>query len=231
MVLVLRRATSLRGALEGVGPENRDFFGPWNGTNEDLCLPFLFLFHTHNPRSMCCILYTGHIMESLVWRIRNIPWKWKLWRGGKLTGPPSCRVGGGEQSRGGGGGGRLTWGAVKIPEAEGRTGHFHPSRNNLSRGKSRDYSTMFIHKCLCFLSAAVCSLEGRYDKWGYRTGPPGLQRLAESILWIYSWALKRLQIRAQAWTAGRTLDFPLSAESALGFPLCVLFLYAFTKYR
>jgi hypothetical protein len=27
-VMVLRRATSLRGALEGVGPENRDFFGP-----------------------------------------------------------------------------------------------------------------------------------------------------------------------------------------------------------
>jgi hypothetical protein len=26
--MVLRRATSLRGALEGVGPENRDFFGP-----------------------------------------------------------------------------------------------------------------------------------------------------------------------------------------------------------
>jgi hypothetical protein len=31
--MVLRGATSLRGALEGVGPENRDFFGPsgaWN---------------------------------------------------------------------------------------------------------------------------------------------------------------------------------------------------------
>ncbi len=27
-VMVLKRATSLRGALEGVGPENRDFFGP-----------------------------------------------------------------------------------------------------------------------------------------------------------------------------------------------------------
>ncbi len=43
--------------------------------------------------------------------------------------------------------------------------------------------------------------------------------------------LKRLQIRAQVWTAGRTLDFPLSSGSALGFPLCVLFLYAFTIYR
>ncbi len=27
-VIVLWGATSLRGALEGVGPENRDFFGP-----------------------------------------------------------------------------------------------------------------------------------------------------------------------------------------------------------
>jgi hypothetical protein len=27
-VMVLRGATSLQGALEGVGPENRDFFGP-----------------------------------------------------------------------------------------------------------------------------------------------------------------------------------------------------------
>jgi hypothetical protein len=26
--MILRGATSLRGALEGVGPENRDFFGP-----------------------------------------------------------------------------------------------------------------------------------------------------------------------------------------------------------
>ncbi len=27
-VMILRGATSLRGALEGVGPENRDFFEP-----------------------------------------------------------------------------------------------------------------------------------------------------------------------------------------------------------
>ncbi len=32
--MVLRGATSLRGALEGVGPENRNFFGPWNDTSE-----------------------------------------------------------------------------------------------------------------------------------------------------------------------------------------------------
>jgi hypothetical protein len=30
-VQVLSRATSLRGALEGVGPENRDFLGPEMG--------------------------------------------------------------------------------------------------------------------------------------------------------------------------------------------------------
>ncbi len=32
--MILRGATSLWGALEGVGPENRDFFGPWNGTGQ-----------------------------------------------------------------------------------------------------------------------------------------------------------------------------------------------------
>ncbi len=32
--MILRGAISLRGALEGVGPENQDFFGPWNGTSE-----------------------------------------------------------------------------------------------------------------------------------------------------------------------------------------------------
>ncbi len=32
--MVLNSATSLGGSLEGVGPENRDFFGPWNGTSE-----------------------------------------------------------------------------------------------------------------------------------------------------------------------------------------------------
>ncbi len=32
--MILRGATSLRGALEGVSPENQDFFGPWNGMSE-----------------------------------------------------------------------------------------------------------------------------------------------------------------------------------------------------
>jgi hypothetical protein len=34
-VMVLRGATSLRGALEGLGPENRDFLGPeWHEQSE-----------------------------------------------------------------------------------------------------------------------------------------------------------------------------------------------------
>jgi hypothetical protein len=32
--MVLMRATSLRGALEGVGPENQDFLGPEMATSE-----------------------------------------------------------------------------------------------------------------------------------------------------------------------------------------------------
>ncbi len=35
--MILRRATSLRGALEGMGSENRDFFGPWNGNERSEC--------------------------------------------------------------------------------------------------------------------------------------------------------------------------------------------------
>jgi hypothetical protein len=36
--MVLRRATSLRGALEGVGPENRDFLGPEMATGETIAI-------------------------------------------------------------------------------------------------------------------------------------------------------------------------------------------------
>ena len=38
-VMVLRGATSLRGALEGVGPENRDFQGP------PLSMPRIMMLH------------------------------------------------------------------------------------------------------------------------------------------------------------------------------------------
>ncbi len=36
-LMVLRRATSIQGALEEVGPENRDFFGPWKGNERSEC--------------------------------------------------------------------------------------------------------------------------------------------------------------------------------------------------
>jgi hypothetical protein len=32
--MILMRANPFRGPEEGVGPENRDFFGPLNGTSE-----------------------------------------------------------------------------------------------------------------------------------------------------------------------------------------------------
>ncbi len=64
-VMVLRSATALRGALEGMGPENQDFFGPSNGTskasaiwakkNSHACVPLsikikLFIFRNLEVR-------------------------------------------------------------------------------------------------------------------------------------------------------------------------------------
>ncbi len=37
-VMVFRRATSLRGALEEVGPENQDFWGPEMATGETIAI-------------------------------------------------------------------------------------------------------------------------------------------------------------------------------------------------
>jgi hypothetical protein len=39
--MILRGATSLQGALEGVGPENQDFFGPTpsNAPSNDVATP------------------------------------------------------------------------------------------------------------------------------------------------------------------------------------------------
>jgi hypothetical protein len=37
-VMVLVRASTLRGPFEGVGPESRDFFGPLNGYEQSECL-------------------------------------------------------------------------------------------------------------------------------------------------------------------------------------------------
>ncbi len=57
-LMVLRSATSLLGTLEGVGPENRDFFGPWNGTSKasaiwaqksPLPMPLVMMMHSSKP--------------------------------------------------------------------------------------------------------------------------------------------------------------------------------------
>ncbi len=67
-IMVLRGATSLRGALEGVGPENRDFFGPWNGTSEASAI---WAQKSRNFMSQACRRFGGvrnmkHISEA--WR-------------------------------------------------------------------------------------------------------------------------------------------------------------------
>ncbi len=36
-VMILMRANPLQGPLKGRVPENRDFFGPWNGNEESEC--------------------------------------------------------------------------------------------------------------------------------------------------------------------------------------------------
>ncbi len=36
-VMILMRENQFRGPLKGLGPENRDFFGPWNGNNRSEC--------------------------------------------------------------------------------------------------------------------------------------------------------------------------------------------------
>jgi hypothetical protein len=36
-VMILMRANTFRGPLEGVDPENRDFFGPGNGSERSEC--------------------------------------------------------------------------------------------------------------------------------------------------------------------------------------------------
>ncbi len=35
--MILMRENPFRGPLEGVGPENRDCFGPWNGNEQSEC--------------------------------------------------------------------------------------------------------------------------------------------------------------------------------------------------
>ncbi len=55
-VMVLRGATSLRGALEGVGPENRDLQGPY------LPMPRVMMLHPSKPLSISAIKTTGTLV-------------------------------------------------------------------------------------------------------------------------------------------------------------------------
>ncbi len=76
-VMVLRGATSLRGALEGVGPENRDFFGPWNGRSKasaissqksrdfqgpPLPMPRVMMLHPSKPLRTSAMKTTGTLV-------------------------------------------------------------------------------------------------------------------------------------------------------------------------
>jgi hypothetical protein len=51
-VMVLRGATSLRGAMEGVGLENRDFFGPKK----------VIMLHPSKPLSISAVITTGTLV-------------------------------------------------------------------------------------------------------------------------------------------------------------------------
>ncbi len=75
-VMILRGATSLWGALEGVGPENRYFFGPWNGTSEVLNSTLIYLtphrFHSvggcWDRTQDCCNFGIGsRTLQPLCW--------------------------------------------------------------------------------------------------------------------------------------------------------------------
>jgi hypothetical protein len=76
-VMVLRSATSLRGALEGVGPENRDFFWAlkwherasaiWTQKSRDfqgppLPMPQVMMLHSSKPLSISAIKTTGTLV-------------------------------------------------------------------------------------------------------------------------------------------------------------------------
>ncbi len=61
-VMVLRRATSLRGALEGVGPENRDFLGPEMPTSDRYIGNFMY---TSVVALLCVVVcrYVGILVD------------------------------------------------------------------------------------------------------------------------------------------------------------------------
>jgi hypothetical protein len=62
-VMVLRHATSLRGALEGVGPENRDFFGPRNGMSDVAALKTIKYKRNKSNRYIGSFMY----LSAVVW--------------------------------------------------------------------------------------------------------------------------------------------------------------------
>ncbi len=69
-IMVLRGATSLWGALEGVGPENRDFFGPWNGTSEASAIWTQKRASFHHKMKMRAVKFRGAFRKEYVW----LPW-------------------------------------------------------------------------------------------------------------------------------------------------------------
>ncbi len=78
--MVLRGATSLRGALEGVGPENRDFFGPWNGTsdlNAGWAYESMISSLTEHTRKCLKVEYLGRIEYDFQKSRATGPWDHK----------------------------------------------------------------------------------------------------------------------------------------------------------
>ncbi len=67
-VMILRGATSLRGALEGVGPENRDFFGPKkaNALSNDVAPLKIITYHAIKTTGTLVVLCTRALLCSVV---------------------------------------------------------------------------------------------------------------------------------------------------------------------
>ncbi len=56
--MILMRENPLLGPLEGVGPEDQDFFGPWNGHGQSEC-------HLGPPLPMALKMDVAHIKSIL----------------------------------------------------------------------------------------------------------------------------------------------------------------------
>jgi hypothetical protein len=74
-VMILRGATSLRGALEGVGPENRDFLGPemarakqfQKTTMMALASSFLFAWDMASNSDLGTVFRLPAVLEPALW--------------------------------------------------------------------------------------------------------------------------------------------------------------------